>query len=513
MLNNYLITKYEINRQKFIESLNNDDYDSCSKILENDLLVFAKSFFNNYFYFEFAPFHFEIAEKLLDPNFKFVAIVTFRGAGKSTLANTIYILHQIAFRKVNFIVLLSSSEELANLHLYNIKTELENNEIFRKIFGLNNVEFNKWTQNELVINNEIRIIAKGMGTRLRGMRFKEFRPQLIVCDDIENIETAMSVVKREKNWTYFTSELLPAVSLIGAKVVVIGNILHEEGITGKIMRAIEKSEIKGTLIKVPIVINGEPTWKYAFPTLEDVERKRKEVGDDIAWKREYMLDVSASIGKFFYEFDPNIHTIEPFEIPKFWRRFVSVDYGDISPSAVYWFAVSPEGVLYVYRELYETGLKYKDLAQKIFTMSRNEKVDYIVIDSSVFAKTGYEKSGVDIMSEEFAKFNWRVPILRSNKDRLNGWRIFKQFLTQKKIFFFRTCENLIRTLPILTYDRYGQDDLDTHQEDHCADAIRYGIMSWYGETKEVAEKTEKDKLWDIIKEDIKKASKEEWNIY
>ncbi|MEO0225059.1 MAG: hypothetical protein ABIL76_08230, partial [candidate division WOR-3 bacterium] len=83
----------------------------------------------------------------------------------------------------------------------------------------------------------------------------------------------------------------------------------------------------------------------------------------------------------------------------------------------------------------------------------------------------------------------------------------------KKIFFFRTCENLIRTLPILTYDRYGQDDLDTHQEDHCADAIRYGIMSWYGETKEVAEKTEKDKLWDIIKEDIKKASKEEWNIY
>ena len=45
------------------------------------------------------------------------------------------------------------------------------------------------------------------------------------------------------------------------------------------------------------------------------------------------------------------------------------------------------------------------------------------------------------------------------------------------IYFFTTCKDAIRTLPLLEYDPYRPEDLDTEGEDHIADEVRYMCMA------------------------------------
>jgi hypothetical protein len=43
--------------------------------------------------------------------------------------------------------------------------------------------------------------------------------------------------------------------------------------------------------------------------------------------------------------------------------------------------------------------------------------------------------------------------------------------------FFNNCTDAIRTLPIMQHDKDRIEDIDTDQEDHAADEIRYACMS------------------------------------
>lgn len=45
------------------------------------------------------------------------------------------------------------------------------------------------------------------------------------------------------------------------------------------------------------------------------------------------------------------------------------------------------------------------------------------------------------------------------------------------LYVFRNCEAFIRTLPLLVYDKHRPEDVDSTQEDHCADSTRYLCMA------------------------------------
>jgi len=45
------------------------------------------------------------------------------------------------------------------------------------------------------------------------------------------------------------------------------------------------------------------------------------------------------------------------------------------------------------------------------------------------------------------------------------------------LFVFSTCNDFIRTVPLLQHDADRPEDLDTESEDHVADEARYACMS------------------------------------
>jgi len=206
-----------------------------------------------------------------------------------------------------------------------------------------------------------------------------------------------------------------------------------------------------------------------------------------AW-REGDFDVMA--GQFFPEWNEKIHVIDPIDIPKDWLRIAFLDYGHTAQSALYWASIDPQGKMYVYRELYKTGLTFSSLADEwVSHTPANEEIDYLVADPSIWAKKGenaFGLSGAEIFQQRVKELTKKdIRLERANNDRFNGWAAVREYLkpfieqnkTISKLRVFSTCVNLIRTFPDQVHDINNPEDLDTTQEDHALDSLRYGIMS------------------------------------
>jgi hypothetical protein len=95
----------------------------------------------------------------------------------------------------------------------------------------------------------------------------------------------------------------------------------------------------------------DPGYAQSLEGLPEAEKRAKKYGD-----------FDAYLGQTFEEFrdrrypdepDNALHVIEPFEIPDWWPKIISIDWG-FAPPAMTWVgfgAISPDKRLYVYREL------------------------------------------------------------------------------------------------------------------------------------------------------------------
>ena len=184
------------------------------------------------------------------------------------------------------------------------------------------------------------------------------------------------------------------------------------------------------------------------------------------------------------------HVVEPFDIPYSWRIYRSFDWGYSKPSACLWWAVDYDGRAYLADELYtcaarggtmipDTGLKWS--ADQVFAeIHRRESERFPgrqitgVADPAIWAENG----GEPIVA---AADRHQVYFDRADHTRIAGWMQVRRRLQfgddgRPMLYIFSTCKNTLRTLPILQYSARDPEDLDTTEEDHIADALRYFCM-------------------------------------
>lgn len=180
-------------------------------------------------------------------------------------------------------------------------------------------------------------------------------------------------------------------------------------------------------------------------------------------------------GQFFSEWDPNIHVVDGFVIPDSWRKFVAIDYGYAAPFCALWFALDPDGILYCYRELYARQMTTDDQAQTILDLSKDDKsIEWFTADPSLFTRQGSGESHADVYGRH------GLHLIASSNKRVAGWALMHEYLGGGKLKFFRNCVNSIRTIPSLAHAKRNPDDLDTTQEDHAADVVRYMLLTLRG---------------------------------
>lgn len=188
-------------------------------------------------------------------------------------------------------------------------------------------------------------------------------------------------------------------------------------------------------------------------------------------------------GQYFPEFKREIHVIEPFKLPNYYKRFRSLDYG-LDTTACYWWAVNTEGRCFIYRELHEPNLTLSDAAKKIIEMTPTEEsISYTVASPDLWnRRQDSGESGMEIMAREGL-----MGLVRANDRRIEGWRIMREYLKPyddnghevARIAIFRNCLNLIKNIPALLHDDKNPEDASgkPHDVTHAPESVRYGIMS------------------------------------
>jgi hypothetical protein len=213
-------------------------------------------------------------------------------------------------------------------------------------------------------------------------------------------------------------------------------------------------------------------YRYKLDNIPDPQRR--------AAMRDGSWDVFA--GQVFSEWSRDRHVVETFEVGPDWQRLGGLDYGYRAPSAAVWGASDQDGRVWVYRELYESGLGEQGLADALKAYERT----VWDADPAMWNKTGDALPPADVLALE------GVPLRKAINDRVIGWTRLHSYLAEAPacahhralgwstcpmLHVMANCEHLIRTLPALPYARRGNpEDADTTSDDHLPDALRYLVM-------------------------------------
>lgn len=225
----------------------------------------------------------------------------------------------------------------------------------------------------------------------------------------------------------------------------------------------------------------DPTYLRNLNALP--ERRRRQLRDG---------DWDVFEGQYFDTYVRSVHVIEPFPIPRSWQRARGIDFGTTAPYGCLWAAWDEDGNCYIYRETYAALMTPAEQARQIVTASVGvdergdefkEEFAATVADPSVFAdRRGMGKSIADMWREA------GLTVARAKNQRVAGWANVRQYLWDSekvgvdgavggpRLFIFNTCTNLTRTLPLMRHDDTNPEDLNTKDEDHLADCLRYVLM-------------------------------------
>lgn len=297
-------------------------------ITRNSHFWFFVIYFYSYCKYGFAPFHYEIFKITEDEDNQLVCITAFRGSGKSTLITLSYTLWAIlGVQQKKFVMILSQTRVQAKQHMMNLKSELESNALLKRDLGPFNEDTDEWGSSSLVFSRSgARISVGSIEQSIRGMRHHEHRPDLIICDDIEDTNSVVTHENREKTYKWFTSELIP-LGNTNTRIIIVGNWLHEDSLIARIKESIDDGTRKGLYRSYPLAdLNGHSAWPAKFPDFTSLENLRKMVGDEITWQREYLLKIVPSHDQVV--FPEWIQTYEKLPNPKNGTRmgtFAAVD--------------------------------------------------------------------------------------------------------------------------------------------------------------------------------------------
>ena len=136
--------------------------------------------------------------------------------------------------------------------------------------------------------HEFRILAKGAGQKMRGLKWKGRRPGLILCDDLEEDEQVESSDRRVKFRKWFNRALLPCRRR-GGRVRVHGTILHEDALLARLQR---NSQWKCQFYKAHEDFDdfSNILWPEQFPVerLRAIRQNYIDDGDAPGYSQEYL---------------------------------------------------------------------------------------------------------------------------------------------------------------------------------------------------------------------------------
>lgn len=254
----------------------------------------------------------------------------------------------------------------------------------------------------------------------------------------------------------------------------------------KLMR--DRIFIPSSVFDNTALMRNAPNYIASLAQLPEAEKRALLYGD---W--------SSFRGQVFTEFVDDsahytdavfTHVILPIKFPSYLPAYRVFDFGYSKPYALGWFIADTDNRMYMVRELYGMGEKFNEgvrhspieIAERIKEI---ESVDPMLknrqiipyADPSIFDKSRGES--IADMMEKSPNFIYFYP---ADNTRLAGKMQIHRRLAfddngKPSLYFFNTCIHSIRSMKSLSYSQSNIEDVDTDQEDHLYDVLRYCLMA------------------------------------
>ena len=423
------------------------------KKAKKDFFYFIKSYFPHHIEFAkketsiFRKFVHKELNKILKTN-KEVLITAYRGAAKTTLISNLFLLWKLIRKEKRFIIIISSSENLAKDIFDLINEELISNEIFKQDF---NIEVIKSLTTEVIVKIDdflVKIAAYGAGAKIRGKRFLSFRPDLIILDDIENDENVQNKAQRDKlyNWYKKVIKRLPSRKKF-YNILIIGTILHHDSLLARLKEEVDFYK------NFPLVLDFT-TYKLDDSELDVNEIKKEYQEDKEAFLQEYQnIPLSEETLTF-----PHYKTYE--SAPKCDFYSIGIDPA-LGKTKGDYFAIASLGYKADEKRFYLTAFGYKknptDMIEKIIkTYIKYSKIARTIIAIETVAYQEFFKDVLKKVAKE-SEITLSIQEFKNNIPKELRINSLAPLIKDETILIDKKASLLIDELD--TYPKSAHDDL------------------------------------------------------
>lgn len=248
----------------------------------------------------------------------------------------------------------------------------------------------------------------------------------------------------------------------------------------------------------PAIMENDPAYVRRLENLPEAKRKAFLHGD---W------DVYT--GQGFPEWSEKIHVVDNFDPPDFWYKWRCLDNGYADPFYWGWLTVSPNGIVYLYREFTrgedDPRLLYTEQAERVADLSRytvfengeyvqkNEKIGYTVAGVDAWNTHHRDQSGKSLIDyymeggvsgfikaitdrklrkDTFHEYLKPLPVIDPATGKETG-EYYAKFQVMKR------CKKFIEFMPELVEDEEDPDVIADCNYDHPYDAVGYALISYH----------------------------------
>ena len=216
------------------------DYSELDLILAECVVkikVCCGTLFPEIFYAPFSQLH-DLIFNLIDSGHTKIAIAAPRGIGKTSIARAVA-MRGILFRLYNFIIYLSNSATSAEMQTENMKRDLISSNTLKKLFGnikevigTDKVLDESFSKSAWTAYGSTFVLPRGAGQQVRGLNWANYRPELVIIDDLEDKDEIRNELNRDKLKEWFHSDLMKTEGRYGKKCIFlyIDTIKHEDSL-------------------------------------------------------------------------------------------------------------------------------------------------------------------------------------------------------------------------------------------------------------------------------------------
>lgn len=252
-----------------------------------------------------------------------------------------------------------------------------------------------------------------------------------------------------------------------------------------------KSKGEHRSVKMTTNPNGQDQSVYFIPAfLEDNEiGLRRDPGyearllardPDVARALRYG-DWTVFAGQAFPTWRYDRHVKPYFELPDWYPRWRSLDYGYDHPFVCHWWARNPDNSrLYIYREVEQRRLTDRQQARLIREMTLNgERITFTFASPDMWRTKNVNDVVTTSVDEYIAE---SIHLTKADDHRLNGKRKMDRILAdlpdgEPGLIVLDNCPGIIRVMPILVRSKVNPEDVEKVDGDDPYDTARYGLTN------------------------------------